>query len=87
MVRRAFDISGSRHILQHNYGYIVAAAIVIAVKNTGNEAGVFIHEPRVIVTAPPARQTVTVQNQQRPRWESEFEFLQTAHHVPQRPAV
>ena len=61
--------------------------VVIAIQNTSNEAGVFVHESRVIVTAPPARQTVTVQNQQRSRWESKFEFLHTTHHVPQRPAV
>jgi hypothetical protein len=33
-------ISGVRAVFQYNYRYIVRAAIVVAVEDTGNQAGV-----------------------------------------------
>src|ERR1700722_6088740 len=87
MVRRALAISGVRAVFQYHYRYVVRAPIVVPIEDPGNQACVLAQEGWIIFDAPPGRQPVTVQNQERPRREVEFEFLDPAHHVSQRPAV
>src|SRR4029079_16833536 len=87
MVRSGFGISRVCHVLHDNDCYVVPAAVVVAIENPGNQAGMLARKSRIVCARPVGRQPVAMQDQESARRETEIEFLSPPHDMSKSPAV